>query len=91
MTEVEIRKMRDADVPAAMVVLGTNTDIDTDGMFDVWEFDHGLNPLNSLDAWFDSDFDLYINLKLETLSISKGGDKQSGTVEVLAYGTAIRY
>jgi uncharacterized protein YbjQ (UPF0145 family) len=35
--------------------------------------------------------DLYINLKLETLSISKGGRQQSGTVEVLAYGTAIRY
>jgi uncharacterized protein YbjQ (UPF0145 family) len=35
--------------------------------------------------------DLFVNLKLETLSISKGGNRQTGTVEVLAYGTAIRY
>jgi len=35
--------------------------------------------------------DLFVNLKLETMSISKGGNKQTGTVEVLAYGTAIRY
>lgn len=35
--------------------------------------------------------DLFVNLKLETMSISKGGNKQTGTVEVLAYGTAIRF
>ena len=35
--------------------------------------------------------DLYVNLKLETTSISKGGDEQMGTVEVIAYGTAIWY
>ena len=34
---------------------------------------------------------LYANLRLETSSISKGGRKQTGTVEVLAYGTAIWY
>lgn len=38
-----------------------------------------------------SDFDLIINLRIETSSISKGGNKQLGTVEVLAYGTAIRF
>ncbi|MBO1255295.1 heavy metal-binding domain-containing protein [Alteromonas sp. 5E99-2] len=32
-----------------------------------------------------------INLRLETSSISKGGRNQIGSVEVLAYGTAIYY
>ena len=35
--------------------------------------------------------DLFANMRLETMSISQGGRKQSGTVEVLAYGTAIVY
>lgn len=39
----------------------------------------------------EPDADMIINLKLETMSISKGGGKQTGTVEVLAYGTAIQY
>ena len=38
-----------------------------------------------------SDFDLIINLRIETSSISQGGNKQLGSVEVLAYGTAIRF
>jgi uncharacterized protein YbjQ (UPF0145 family) len=37
------------------------------------------------------DFDLIINLRIETSSISQGGNKQLGSVEVLAYGTAIRF
>ena len=35
--------------------------------------------------------DLIINLRVETSSISKGGNKKLGSVEVLAYGTAIRF
>jgi uncharacterized protein YbjQ (UPF0145 family) len=35
------------------------------------------------------DADQVINLRLETSSISKGKKKQVGSVEVLAYGTAI--
>lgn len=37
------------------------------------------------------DAELFANVRLETASISKGGRKQSGTVEVLAYGTAVWY
>ncbi|MEJ2031458.1 MAG: YbjQ family protein [Deltaproteobacteria bacterium] len=35
--------------------------------------------------------DQVINLRLETSSISKGRGKQIGTVEVLAYGTAVYF
>ena len=35
--------------------------------------------------------DLVINLRLETSSITKGRGKQIGSVEVLAYGTAIYF
>jgi uncharacterized protein YbjQ (UPF0145 family) len=35
--------------------------------------------------------DQVINLRLETSSISKGSGKQIGTVEVLAYGTAVYF
>jgi uncharacterized protein YbjQ (UPF0145 family) len=35
------------------------------------------------------DADQVINMRLETSSISKGKDKQVGSVEVLAYGTAV--
>ncbi|MBU1568457.1 MAG: YbjQ family protein [Proteobacteria bacterium] len=35
--------------------------------------------------------DQVINLRLETSSISKGNGKQIGTVEVLAYGTAVYF
>lgn len=35
------------------------------------------------------DADQVINLRLETSSISKGAKKQVGSVEVLAYGTAV--
>ncbi len=35
------------------------------------------------------DADLIINLRLETSSITKGAGKQVGSVEVLAYGTAV--
>ncbi len=38
-----------------------------------------------------SDADEIINLRIETSSISKGGDNKIGCVEVLAYGTAIYY
>jgi len=34
--------------------------------------------------------DLIVNVRLETLSISQGGKEQVGSVEVLAYGTALR-
>ncbi len=37
------------------------------------------------------DADLIINLRVETSSVSKGAKKQLGSVEVLAYGTAIRF
>ena len=35
--------------------------------------------------------DLIINLRIETSSISQGGKKKLGSVEVFAYGTAIRF
>lgn len=35
--------------------------------------------------------DEVINLRIETSSISKGGDSRVGCVEVLAYGTAVYY
>ncbi len=38
-----------------------------------------------------TDADEIINLRIETSSISKGGDNRIGCVEVLAYGTAIYY
>ena len=38
-----------------------------------------------------SDADQVINLRLETSSISKGRSNQIGTVEVLAYGTAVYF
>lgn len=37
------------------------------------------------------DADLIVNFRIRTSSISKGRKKQVGTVEVFAYGTAIRY
>lgn len=42
------------------VVLGSNVlnaDTDADGLTDGWEIDHGLDPLNMLDAGFDNDGD----------------------------------
>ena len=35
--------------------------------------------------------DLIVNFRIQTSSISKGRNKEIGTVEVFAYGTAIRY
>ncbi len=35
--------------------------------------------------------DLFLNLRFETVSISKGAGRRIGSVEVLAYSTAIRY
>lgn len=35
--------------------------------------------------------DLIVNLRIETSSVSQGGKNQLGSVEVLAYGTAIRF
>lgn len=37
------------------------------------------------------DADLIVNVRIETSSVSQGGNKQLGSVEVLAYGTAIRF
>ena len=37
------------------------------------------------------DADAYVNCRLETTSISKGQRKTIGSVEVLAYGTAVKY
>jgi uncharacterized protein YbjQ (UPF0145 family) len=35
--------------------------------------------------------DLIVNMRIETSSISQGGKKQLGSIEVVAYGTAIRF
>lgn len=35
--------------------------------------------------------DLIVNLRIETSSVAQGGKKQLGSIEVLAYGTAIRF
>lgn len=35
--------------------------------------------------------DLFLNVRLETATISSGKKKQMGTVEVVAYGTAIKF
>lgn len=35
--------------------------------------------------------DIIVNLKMETASLSQGAKKQMGTVEVMAYGTAVWY
>lgn len=35
--------------------------------------------------------DLIVNLRIETSSVSQGGKKQLGSIEVVAYGTAIRF
>ncbi len=37
------------------------------------------------------DADAYVNCRIETASVSKGQGKTIGTVEVLAYGTALQY
>jgi len=34
--------------------------------------------------------DLFVNVRLETMSISKGAKQTVGSIEVLAYGTALR-
>ena len=34
--------------------------------------------------------DMIINTRIETMTISKGASKSTGTVEILAYGTAIK-
>ena len=36
------------------------------------------------------DADLIMNLRVETSSVSQGGKKKMGSVEVIAYGTAVR-
>lgn len=38
------------------------TDADDDGMDDAWELQHGLDPTNSHDAWWDKDGDQVLNL-----------------------------
>ncbi len=38
-----------------------------------------------------SDADLIVNFRIKTSSISKGRKKKIGSIEVFAYGTAIRY
>lgn len=38
-----------------------------------------------------SDADLYLNCRLETSAISRGGDDSIGSVEIMAYGTAITF
>lgn len=35
--------------------------------------------------------DIIVNLKMETASLSQGAKEQMGTIEVLAYGTAVWY
>jgi uncharacterized protein YbjQ (UPF0145 family) len=35
--------------------------------------------------------DIYLNCRIETSTISNGQGKSAGTVEVLAYGTAVKY
>ena len=37
-------------------------DADDDGMADTWEADHGLDPADPSDAWFDPDDDHTVNL-----------------------------
>lgn len=37
------------------------------------------------------DADGYVNCRIETASISKGGQKTIGSVEIMAYATAFRY
>lgn len=48
-------------IPLSMVVLGSASDFDGDGMPDRWEFDNGLNPLSALDALLDDDGDGFPN------------------------------
>jgi len=48
-------------VPLSMVVLGTWSDVDGDGMPDRWEYDHDLDPLDPSDALVDSDGDGFLN------------------------------
>ena len=38
-------------------------DLDKDGMLDVWELEHGLDPVDSTDAQKDRDRDLFTNLE----------------------------
>lgn len=41
----------------------TNRDLDADGMKDVWEDEHGLNPRDASDAERDSDADGFLNIE----------------------------
>ena len=50
-----------AQVPVSLFVLGWATDLDGDGMFDVWEWLHGLDPLDPADAAGDADSDGFSN------------------------------
>ena len=48
--------------PARRPSMALPVDTDNDGMPDTWENDHGFNPNDPKDAWFDRDTDLVVNL-----------------------------
>ncbi|MBP7568667.1 MAG: S8 family serine peptidase [Acidobacteria bacterium] len=50
-----------AGVPVSMIVMGWANDLDGDGMFDVWEWLHGFDPLDPADAGGDADTDGFSN------------------------------
>ncbi|GEM_PF-661174 len=63
-----------AEVPVSLFVLGWATDLDGDGMFDVWEWLHGLDPLDPSDAAGDDDGDGLSNGEEAVADTDPGSD-----------------
>lgn len=69
-----------------------NTDVDDDGMPNLWELQHGLNPEDDSDRDQDADNDLLTNFAeyeahTDPRSNDSDGDAASDYVEVMVYGT----
>ena len=69
-----------------------DTDDDNDGMTDVWEVEHQLNPLDASDAAKDADSDSYTNLAEFTAGSDPNWDlSKPGSIPVLTPGFDSRY
>ena len=69
-----------------------DTDDDNDGMTDVWELEHELNPLDASDATQDADNDTHTNLAEFTAGSDPNWNRSiPGSIPVLTAGFDSRY